>query len=165
VDAEGYRELFRVPLQFHAAANALVFDPSQQTVALIQANADMRDYLRRLADQTLAELERSDLSRQVRELIRREPRWGKERIAEELGISGRHLVRKLQEEGTTFKLLRAAQLQQLAEQQLDEGASIASISRALGFSDESAFAKAFKRWCGITPSQYRDGGQANASAP
>lgn len=151
-----YQSLLQGPVEFDAPANALVFAPALQATALIQANAEMRDHLKPLADQALARLGEGGFSRQVQAVVRREPRWGKERVAEELGMSGRNLVRKLQEEGTSFKLLRSTLLQQLAEQQLAAGAGVAAVAEQLGFSDESAFAKAFKRWAGQTPSQYRD---------
>ena len=65
-------------------------------------------------------------------------------------------MRKLQDEGSSFRLLRATVLQQLAEQYLRAGDSVARCSERLGFSDESAFVKAFKRWAGKTPAQFRD---------
>ena len=89
-------------------------------------------------------------------MLRLQPQWGKERVAEALGMSGRHLVRKLQHEGVTFKLLRSSLLQKMAEERLQRGEPVSGIAEELGFSDESAFAKAFKRWSGQTPSQYRE---------
>ncbi len=151
-----YEQLLGAPVLFDAASNGLVFEPALQATPLIQANSAMRDQLRVLADQMLAELERIGLSAQVQALICQHPGWGKERIADQLGMSGRHLVRKLQEEGATFKLLRSRLLQRLAEEQLLAGAAVADIAEKLGFSDESAFSKAFKRWAGQTPGQYRD---------
>ncbi|MGB1464812.1 MAG: helix-turn-helix transcriptional regulator [Alcanivorax nanhaiticus] len=71
-------------------------------------------------------------------------------------MSGRHLVRKLGEEGSSFKLLRDGLLQGMAEKQLQKGARLGDIAEALGFSDESAFSKAFKRWTGMTPAQFRE---------
>ncbi|MBD2859401.1 AraC family transcriptional regulator [Spongiibacter sp. KMU-158] len=154
--AAQYEPLLNASVHFNAPSNALVFDPALQAMPLIQANRAMRDQLRVLADQMLQELERIGLSADVQSLIRLHPSWGKERIAECLGMSGRHLVRKLQEEGTTFKLLRSRLLQKLAEEQLLAGSAVIDVAEALGFSDESAFGKAFKRWAGITPALFRD---------
>jgi AraC-like DNA-binding protein len=71
-------------------------------------------------------------------------------------MSGRHLIRKLADEGTSFKLLRDTLLQDLAEQALAGGVRTGRIAEDLGFSDESAFAKAFKRWTGSTPARFRE---------
>ena len=59
-------------------------------------------------------------------------------------------------EGTSFKLLRDTLLQDLAEQALADGVRTGRIAEDLGFSDESAFAKAFKRWTGRTPARFRE---------
>ena len=152
---QAYRELLGAPVRFDSGLDGIAFAPAQRQRVLIQANATLRDHLLRLAEDTLAGLDSAGVGAQVQQLIRDHPRWGKERVAEQLGISGRHLVRKLQEEGTSFRLLRAGVLQQLAEQHLRAGTSVARCGELLGFSDESAFVKAFKRWSGATPSQYR----------
>lgn len=154
-DAGAYSGLLGIPVDFDAPANALVVAPAVLATPLLQANTTMRDHLQPLADSALAQLDRGGFSDEVQALIREHPRWGKERIAEQLGISGRHLVRKLQDEGVTFKLLRSTLLQKLAEEQLVQGASVADVAGLLGFSDESAFIKAFKRWSGLTPAQFR----------
>lgn len=164
-DREKYQELLNAPVRFDAPANALVFSPSLQATPLIQANAAMRDQLKQLADQALAELDHDSLGSRVQALLRRSPAWGRERIADQLGMSSRHLVRKLQEEGTTFKLLRSTLLQQMAEQRLADGASVAEVAEELGFSDESAFNKAFKRWAGVTPARFREKTGKDAQGP
>lgn len=155
-----YEQLLGVPVAFDQDSNALVFDPGLQSTPLIQANTAMRDQLRAMADEMLTGRGRAGLSATVQTLIREQPHWGKERVAEQLGMSGRHLVRKLQEEGTTFKLLRSRLLQKMAEDQLLAGESVVAVATALGFSDESAFSKAFKRWAGLTPAQFRDSAEA-----
>ena len=155
-DVDQYEQLLGAPARFAMPANALAFDPALMTTPLIQANADLRDHLKTLADQALDALAPSGTAGQVRALLWEAPNRGKEQVAEALGIGGRHLVRRLQEEGTSFKLLRATMLQQMAEEQLANGETVAQVAERLGFSDESAFAKAFKRWAGVTPARYRD---------
>ncbi|WP_372864247.1 AraC family transcriptional regulator ligand-binding domain-containing protein [Spongiibacter sp.] len=152
-----YQQLLAAPLQFDAPDNALVFAPALLVTPLIQANTQIRDQLKKIADQLLLDMDRGELSTQVQGLLRDHPHWGKERVAEALGMSGRHLVRKLQAEGVTFKLLRSSLLQRISQECLQRGETLADIANQLGFSDESAFAKAFKRWVGQTPSQFRDG--------
>lgn len=142
-EVASYAGLLDCPLQFAAADNALLFAEADLRVPLIQANAPMREHLRGLADSLLERLGTQSLAVRVQQLLRQHPRWGKERVAEQLALSGRHLNRKLAEEGSSFKLLREQVLFAMAER--------------LGFSDESAFAKAFRRWSSMTPGQFRQG--------
>jgi AraC-like DNA-binding protein len=152
---ERYTELLRCPVQFGCHRNSICFSGSLLSLPLIQANAAMRDQLRRLADEKLSQLGDDSLARQVADLICKQPRWGKERIAEHFSISGRHLIRLLTDEGLTFKQIRDRELLRLAQQALQEGIRITDVAIQLGFSDESAFAKAFRRWTGMSPAQYR----------
>jgi len=150
-----YQQLLGVPVEFEAAHNSLRIPAAALSLPLIYANPALCQHLRTLADQLLEQLGSQSLSASVRDLLRQHPRWGKEKVAEQMAMSGRHLIRKLSEEGTSFKLLRDALLQGMAEQALKEGLKLFDIAEKLGFSDESAFAKAFKRWTGMTPAQFR----------
>ena len=152
-----YIALLNCPLSFAVERSGLIFKSSDLAVPLIQANAPMRTHLRSMADTLLERLGTQSLTVRVQQLLRSQPRWGKERVAEQLQLSGRHLNRKLLEEGTSFKLLREQLLYQMAEQLLAESCRQAEIAERLGFSDESAFAKAFRRWSGMTPGQFRQG--------
>lgn len=150
-----YSALAGCPVAFAAAGNWLEFDARQLGLTQIQANAALREHLRRLADHTLAELGHDSFSAAVMRQVRLNPRWGKERVAEALGLSGRHLNRKLAEASLSFKSLRESLLQQLACQALENGQRPAEIAEALGFSDENAFNRAFRRWQGLSPARYR----------
>lgn len=78
-----------------------------------------------------------------------------EAVAKELGLTARSLQRRLKDEGVSFQGLRDEARQALADRYLDQGHSIAEISFLLGFSEPSAFFRAFKRWTGLTPIERR----------
>lgn len=153
-----YAELLGIAPAFDAPENGLSFAVADLRTPLIQANGPMREHLRQLADEQLRRLGAQSLAVQVQQLLQVHPQWGKERVAEHLNLSGRHLNRKLAEEGSSFKLLREQVLQRMAERLLRETPRLAEVAERLGFSDESAFAKAFRRWSGMAPGQFRQGG-------
>ena len=154
-EAETAEALVGCPIAFGQVADVFVFDCDQLQLPMLQANAQVFERMRVLADEALERLNSSSFSRAVADLIRIQPMAGKEDIAEQLHISGRHLNRKLSLEGGSFKLLQDDVRARLAEQQLDAGEHPADIAESLGFSDERSFAKAFKRWRGVTPAQFK----------
>jgi AraC-like DNA-binding protein len=76
-------------------------------------------------------------------------------VARQLGINRRTLGRHLSSNGTTFRRLSQQVLLQAAQRLLKAGASVSDVSGALGFSEVSAFTRAFRRWSGETPSSWR----------
>ncbi len=79
-----------------------------------------------------------------------------EKVADKLYMSVRSLRRKLQEGGTSFRKLLDRTREELARQYIcDEGVDLTEIAFLLGFSEHSAFSRAFKRWTGQTPSDMR----------
>jgi AraC-like DNA-binding protein len=77
-------------------------------------------------------------------------------VARSLGISVRSLRRRLDEEGVSYTGLLNEARATLAKRMLDDPhRSIYETAFAMGFSDPSAFHRAFKRWTGMTPTQYR----------
>ena len=149
-----YEALLGCPVRFGQAVNAVCMDASELHHPLVQAGSSLHQHLRALADGMLASLAQHGVSARVQQLIRAHPRWGKERIAEQLGMSGRHLNRKLAAEAISFKGLREALLHDMALQALRSGQASAAVGQALGFSDDNAFARAFRRWTGASPAQY-----------
>lgn len=79
-----------------------------------------------------------------------------EDIAKRLGMSARSLHRRLAEEGLNFQTLTEMTRRELAEGLLsNEQYSLAEIAFLTGFSEQSSFSRAFKRWAGNTPATYR----------
>ena len=79
-----------------------------------------------------------------------------DRVARELGMSRQTLYRRLKSESVTFEEILDAKRRQLAIRYLGlERSSVKAAAYKLGFSDPAAFSRAFKRWTGTSPSQFR----------
>jgi AraC-like DNA-binding protein len=76
-------------------------------------------------------------------------------IASEIGMSERTLKRQLRRRGTSFRELRGRHRRDLALRLLRQGETIENVAHRLGFSEPSAFHRAFKRWTGRTPTDVR----------
>lgn len=151
-----YQRLLQCPVNFSQPHYSLSLRQEDLEVPLIQANAGMRVYLRERADEMLRALEEQDLSSQVVALVRHHPHWGKEKVAEAMGVSGRHLNRQLAGEGCSFKQLRDAARYRMAESLLLGEKRVVEIAGVLGFNDERAFSRAFHRWSGQSPARFRE---------
>ena len=78
-------------------------------------------------------------------------------VASDLGMSARTLQRRLSDQGLTFQALVDQARRETAERFLaDTRYSSAEVAFLTGFSEQSAFTRAFKRWAGQTPGTYRD---------
>lgn len=76
--------------------------------------------------------------------------------ARELGLSERSLRRKLESEGTSYRALVQAALEAAACTMLrNPRCTIQEVAHELGFADGTAFHRAFRRWRGMTPQEYR----------
>ncbi|TCK09072.1 AraC family transcriptional regulator [Marinobacterium mangrovicola] len=81
---------------------------------------------------------------------------GIEQVAEEAHMTSRNLRRKLSSEGTSFQELKDSVRRDAAIHYLSQPTlTIAQIARELGFSEPTAFTRAFKQWTGVSPSLYR----------
>ena len=113
------------------------------------------------AERLLAELPAPEppLVSRLRAVLREELRGGDvgvEHVARRLALGARTLQRRLEDEGVRFAEVLAELRTELARDYLREpGLSIAEIAWLLGFSEQSAFTRAFKRWVGTTPATYR----------
>ncbi|MGB5261641.1 MAG: AraC family transcriptional regulator [Gammaproteobacteria bacterium] len=155
-----FYEMFGPSIDFDAADNRLCFDTDLVNVQLRTANPN----LARINDQTvidyLARFDRASIAMQVRSRIIDQLPDGiprQEHIAGSLHLSLRSLQRRLREEETSFKDLLENTRHTLARQYLREShRSIGEITYLLGFSESSNFTRAFKRWTGMTPVEFRN---------
>jgi AraC-like DNA-binding protein len=158
---EGYEDTFS-PAQvcFSAECDGFVFPARHLTTRLRSADPRLHRVLQRHAENVLASLpELQTSTSNVRALILAELERGSASatyIAGRLGISSRTLGRRLELEGTTFKTLLDDVRKQLALEMVGlRDQPFSEIAAALAFSQPAAFHRAFRRWTGTTPLQYR----------
>ena len=139
--------------------NVIIFNPSDLNRKLKGANASVANAMDNVIIEYLANLDANDVVSRVKKyvaetLVHGEP--SKQDIADELGMSARTLQRRLDEEGTSAKHIIDETRHQLALTFIAQPQySIKEVAYGLGFSDPSNFARAFKRWTGKTPRQFR----------
>ncbi|MCB9598352.1 MAG: AraC family transcriptional regulator [Sandaracinaceae bacterium] len=158
-DAE-HRELLGCPVRFSMPTNAVVVDAALLARPTRSPDPALLPILERHASRILEERARaSSLAEQVRAAVAERLRDGlpsAEDIARPLGLSAATLRRRLEEEGTTFRAELDAARHGLALAYLDDPSlTISEVAFLLGYSDGTAFHRAFKRWTGETPRAHR----------
>ena len=158
-DLQSYQDAFKCPLRFNAPVNALLFAPTDVTLSLPTANAQLVGVHERIASEHLQRLDHAQTCHRTRAVIIRHLQDGEPRrpkIAAVLGMSERTLQRRLTAEGTSFQLLLDDTRRELARHYLGQKTvSLADIAYLLGFSDQSSFFRASRRWFGSSPRDYR----------
>ncbi|MCQ4290572.1 MULTISPECIES: AraC family transcriptional regulator [Stutzerimonas stutzeri subgroup] len=158
-DLEPYRQLFQAPLRFDAPRYALLFREEDVEMPLPTANEALAQLHDRFAGEYLSRFSDSKVMHRARQILCRllpqgEPR--REVVAQALCLSERTLQRRLQEEGSSFQQLLDDTRRDLAVQHLAQpDLAPLEIAYLLGFADPSNFYRAFKRWFGVTPGEYR----------
>lgn len=156
-----YALLFGAPCVFGAGRTAAVLDRADLDEPVLRDADALADFLRRAPDGVLVCSEwGSTATGRVRHLIGRALPAGPvptpEELAERLSVSPQTLRRRLAAEGTTYQRLRDEVRRDHAIAELAAGrVSIERLSRRLGFSEPSAFHRAFRRWTGETPRAYQ----------
>jgi len=155
-----YRDYFGCPVKFGQPRTVLRFPSRLLGLPLRQPDAALLGLLQRQADTLLGELpDVSDIGQAVRRCIASLSRAGEpslQRVAAELHTTPRTLHRRLQSQGHNFRELRESTRQHLAEDYLrDPRLRLGEIAQLLGFSEQSAFSRSFRRWTGQAPNAWR----------
>ena len=169
--AASYQQLFAAEVFFNADRYSIQLPTIYLDQPCIDANREMHQLHKEFADGVLSKRhQKTALAAQVRSLIRQQllnqsEAIKREDIAQQLGLSLRTLQRKLGELNTNFQSLYDQSRKALCLQLIDKGAlSFGEVAFQLGFSNQSAFQKAFKRWMGMAPSRYREQRHATVSS-
>ena len=158
-----YAEVLGCPVKF-GAKDWVVLTYSEETMRLPVEGADAK--LLRILEQACEKilgpgtLKTQDLVRKVRELIlERLPKSSAniDAIADELNIGSKTLERRLAERGESFSTLLDETRQKAAKHYLEAtDLRLSEVAYMVGYTEPAALVRAFKRWTGETPSQFRE---------
>lgn len=162
-----HEQLLGAPVTFGCAVAALEVPAGSWKLPLRGADPALQQTLRELAKRLQLGGSESDLESAVRARLRSllpEGTPSAARVARLLGLSERTLQRRLNESGTGFLRVLDSFREAEAERLLATGLPLADAALRLGFSDQSAWNRAFRRWKGMSPKQWSLSGSA-ASGP
>ncbi|WP_433661532.1 AraC family transcriptional regulator [Nocardia sp. CA-128927] len=169
-----YDLVFGAPFVFEAATAAITFDSELLSAPLTRTEEDLIDWARNAPVDVLSRRDYgTSLAEQVRKILTRGLRGGQgtadggagrvgehwptaDEMAKRLAMSPQTVRRKLGEEGTSITQIREDILRDAAVASLVRGdETVEALSARLGFSEPSAFRRAFRRWTGSPPGSYR----------
>ena len=159
VNATEFDLFFNTPVIFSAETTAIFFEKSDMFLPLPAGNMELARRNDEVVIEHLARLDRDDIVRQIEANIVELLPTGdcsRDKIASRLNMSPRSLLNKLQRRNTSYKEILENLQSTLAQQYIEQrDMPITEITFLLGFSDTSSFSRAFRRWTGKTPSDYR----------
>lgn len=155
-----YREVFQSSLHFNQPTNKMLIHKKDLSTRYHSSNPYLLKLYRRHADQLLQQLQRSNsLEGQIERIISAhldQHVVTLDMVAEQLNMNRWKLIRHLKERKTTFQKIHDSVRLKWAKSYLkDNAVQINSIHELLGYSEPSAFTRAFKRWTGLSPRAFR----------
>ncbi len=160
VDTSEHNRVFGCPLKFGQSRSELVFTRRTLALPLLKADPILQSIVEAQVLTLLAKLPKAEPTADtVRRFLAQELSNGQpklEQLASQLHMSARTLHRRLEQEGTSFRRVLTDVRHELAVRHLIERRlAIGEIAFLLGFSEVSAFHRAFRHWTGQAPHAYR----------
>ncbi|CAD5109943.1 AraC family transcriptional regulator [Zestomonas carbonaria] len=158
VEPQSYKRLLGLVPQFNTPFNAWIFDARLLETPLFSADPELHRLIRQHLS-TLDQITIRELPTHVQQVLRSllpNGRVSIEQISQYLMLSPRTLQRYLAEEGTSFQQLLDQTRQAMASSHLrDSAIDLTQLAGILGYADLSAFSRAFHRWFGMSPREWR----------
>ena len=161
-DLKSYRAAFGCPVLFNQTHNALVYRTTDLETRTAKADISINKFLvERVEEETKGiTIGSNKIAADVEALIKDALPSGIPSIiliGKHMGMSSRTLTRRLSEAGITFRALVRQTQEKISKDLLQNSPySISEIAFQTGFSEQSAFSRAFKRWAGKSPLEYRN---------
>ena len=155
-----HHRIFRAPVVFSCETNALVIERDFIEREVPAADQQLYQIMKQYLDQVLSEIPREDaVLSSIRKAVAESMRDGDpklSRVAKKVAMGPRTMQRRLKEYGFDFKKLVEDTRQRFAVSYLkDRKNSLTEVAFLLGYSELSAFNRAFKRWTRFTPLNYQ----------
>jgi AraC-like DNA-binding protein len=154
-----YTRVFGCPVFFDRKYTSMTVNMNLATLPVLLPNPQMLEHFENYAKAYLLEIEspekttRAVITIILEHLDNRDLSLGS--VAKKMCLSARTLQGRLKEEGTVFSELLRQTRERLAKKYLRENHTVEDITYLLGFAEASVFRKAFKKWSGQTPGEYR----------
>jgi AraC-like DNA-binding protein len=156
--AQTYREIFGCPVDFEGPHIAIWFDAAAAARPVLSGNAELAAEADKLSARYIGQLATDSTAARVRSLLLKampSGEFGRDAIARSLNQSPSTLQRRLRDEGSSYQELLDATRHELALDYLQQGRhSLVDVAFLLGFTDQSNFTRAFRRWTGKTPREF-----------
>lgn len=157
--AERYRDYLHSPCRFGEAGTCIRIPVALAETPNPCSDADgYRDALRRCEQISAALRQRDSWQQRVSALLAAHPGqlWTQQEVADHFGVSSRSLIRHLKAEGTSYQVVLDALLGSQARELLASPRyTVEAVALTLGYHDVSAFRRAFRRWFGMSPAEYK----------
>ncbi|MEM6261580.1 MAG: AraC family transcriptional regulator ligand-binding domain-containing protein [Bacteroidota bacterium] len=158
---DDYEKSFQCPVLFNQEENFIAYTTEALRTRTAKADASINRFLvERVEEETRGiEISPNKIAADVEELIKDALPSGipsVQQLGEHMGMSSRTLTRRLAECGVSFRdLVRNTQENISKDLLTNSSRNMAEIAFQIGFSEQSAFNRAFKRWTGLSPLAFR----------
>lgn len=158
--SQAMMDYFRSDVQFDAEQSSITIARADADKELTTANKPIALMHDEMLMKYLIEIKKGDIVNQVQSIILENLPDGHvtdKMVASELNLSERSMQRRLKEHETTFRYLLDSVREMVAKQYIENPMNrMSDIAFLLGFSEQSAFSRAFKKWTGKSPVEYRN---------
>lgn len=155
-----YPLMFTADLRYGQAQTQIAFDPKYLSLPVVRTADQLKEFLTIAPENLLVQYkDNNSLAAQIQRRLREVPPsdWpGFDEIADDMGTSASTLRRRMEAEGQSYQAIKDHLRRDMAITLLsDSSMSVMDIAAELGFAETSAFHRAFKKWTGANPGEYR----------
>lgn len=156
-----YEEFYGCPVKFGCDRNKISISKDFLKKTIPTANANAKSFLcQELKDRADRSKVKREVTERIKKILHESITAGeissKEIVAGEMAMSPRTLTRKLSTEGTTYQAIHDEIRFVVAKDLLYQGSlSVAKVASHIGYDNEISFNRAFKKWSGLTPKEFK----------